>query len=118
MKADIVIRGLLVLVPLLRTAPGLLVGAAKGIVITAVASIGILSLSGFLRIFDLLIGCIALLHPLGSSLITRVQIRMIFLGQPPVSPLYLFISGIRADTQYLIRIFNHSGPPLFSCPRN
>ena len=68
---------------------------------------GSLLLPELVRILDLLVGRIDLLHSPGCFLISGVQVRMVFLCQPPVGFFDLLIGGIRADSQNLIGIFMH-----------
>ena len=79
---------------------GILPLAAEGIV----AAVGRVRL---FRVGDLLIGRIDTLHLTGRLRITGVQVRMVFLCQPPVGFFDLLIGGIRADSQNLIGIFMH-----------
>ena len=72
-ETDVLVSRLLVLVTLLA-AVALLLIPAKGIIISAIATVaaGRLLLPELVRILDLLIGRIDLLHFLGSHLITGI----------------------------------------------
>ena len=85
-----------------------------GLLAVGPEGIGIILGLGLLRVLDLLVGRVDLLHPPGSLLVARVQIRVIFFGQPPIRLLDFLVCGVPVNAQHLIGILNHGLPPLFS----
>ena len=122
-EAQVLVGCLLILVLGLAAAVTLLpVSAAEGIVISA-AVIAVSSGAavaagrlGLVRILDLLVGGVDLLHLPGGFLVIGIPVRMIFFCQPPVGLLDFLVCGVGAYPQYLIRIVHHlPNPPPFFC---
>ena len=125
-KADILVGGLLVAVLPGRLLIGLLpagVPASKGTVapegipiaagaLTALRAVAALrtvaGLAGILlRIFDLVVGLVDLLHLFGRFLISRIQIRVIFFCQAAVGLLDLLVGSPSLQAQNFVRIVDH-----------
>ena len=77
--------------------------AGEGIIaVSGIAAVAVTALAAgiglcLLRILDLLVGRIDLLHLLGSHLVPRVYVRVIFFCQSAIGALDLLVGGIGAD---------------------
>ena len=108
--------GLLRLLPCVPARPRapvvLLVGVAGVAVARAAvagAAVALLRIGACLRraVFDRVIGGVDVVHLPGGFLISRVEIRMVFLCQIAVGLFDLLVRGVRGHTQYLVGILNH-----------
>ena len=85
-----------------------------GLLAVSPEGIGIILALCLLRVLDLLVGRVDLLHPPGGLLVAGIQIRVIFLCQTPIRLFDFLVCGIPVNAQHLIGILNHGLPPLFS----
>ena len=125
-EADVVLRSFLIIITAARIGiAALLVTAesAEGIVlavsaaiaaVTAVIAVSTALLAVFLRILDLVVSGIDLLHFLCGNLISGIQVRMVLLCQFPVSSFDFLVGCIGADPKYLVRIVDHVSSLAFA----
>ena len=85
---------------------------ALGLLRIAVAVTAALRL-GLLRVFDLLVSGVDLLHFLGGFCIAGITVRVVLFCQTAVGLLDLFVGSIPTDTQHLIRIVDQLCSPAF-----